>query len=187
MGDTVVLFGKYSRSPGQNAIRSSVMLSMRLQSTTRRTRGACAFTAAYGLFASSCGTGAAAVAASSDDSGSVAAPDASSGGVGTGGVCVDVSHVDKMQKDGLDVIGSGFDAYEGHMIRIVATQGEPTYGLGEAPIKGGSFEILMPHVLGDYTGLGVYVDMVRDDACNPGSEILWQEATGPRRVALASR
>jgi hypothetical protein len=87
--------------------------------------------------------------------------------------------VDEMQRDSLRVIGSGFGVYEGQTIRVVATHGEPTYGLAEAPIQGGSFEILLPGVLGDYTGLGIYVDTVRDDACNPGDEILWQQTTGP--------
>lgn len=93
--------------------------------------------------------------------------------------CVDVSHVGPLQKKDLEVIGSGFDAYEGAMIRIIATLGEPAYGLGEAPIKGGAFDILLPGVLGDYTGLGVFVDRGRDDTCNPADEVLWQQATGP--------
>jgi hypothetical protein len=103
----------------------------------------------------------------------------SSGGEAANVPCVDVSHVSPRQSTALRTVGSGFDAYEGQMIRIVATVGEPYYGLGEAPIEGGAFDILMPGVLGDYTELGVYVDTVRDDACDPGDEILWQRATGP--------
>ena len=93
--------------------------------------------------------------------------------------CVDVSHVGPMQKKDLEVVGTGFDAYEGFMIRVLATLGEPAYGLGEAPIEGGAFDILMPGVLGDYTGLAVHVDRVRDDACNPDREFIWQQTTGP--------
>lgn len=103
----------------------------------------------------------------------------SSVGGAANGPCVDVSHVSARQTTALRTIGSGFEAYEGQMIRIVATVGKPYYGLGEAPIEGGSFDILLPGVLTDYTELGVYVDTIRDDACEPGDEILWQRATGP--------
>jgi hypothetical protein len=92
---------------------------------------------------------------------------------------VDVSHVSPLQKEDLEVTGGGFDAYEGSMIRVVATLGEPAYGLGEAPIEGGAFDIFLPGVLGDYTELAVHVDRVRDDACNPDGEFIWQQATGP--------
>ena len=93
--------------------------------------------------------------------------------------CVDVSHVGAMQQHDLRVIGSGFDAYEGLTIRILATLGEPAYGLGEAPIEGGSFDISLPGVLGDYTGIAVHIDRVRDNACNADREFIWQQTTGP--------
>jgi hypothetical protein len=150
------------------------MRTRRLQGVTRATRRACAFVVAAGLLASGCGRATGSGAGSADASGGN-----SSDGSGTGSVCVDVSHVDPRQKDNLDVIGSGFEAYEGRWIRVVVTHGEPTYGLGEAPILGGSFEIQLPGVLGDYTGIGIYVDTVRDHACSPGEEILWQVTTGP--------
>jgi hypothetical protein len=95
------------------------------------------------------------------------------------GACVDVSHVGATQKNELEVIGTGFEADEGQMIRIIATQGAPTYGLGEAPIQNGSFDIVMPGVLGDYTGLAVHVDKVRNEACDPDKEFIWQMTTGP--------
>ena len=98
-------------------------------------------------------------------------PDASSG------ECVDVSHVDARQKDDLEVIGTGFEAYEGQIVRILVTHGEPTYGLGEAPIEDGSFDTYLPGVLGDYTGIAVHVDSVRDNACD-ADEALWQMTTG---------
>jgi hypothetical protein len=146
------------------------MPATRLHNATRLTHCACAFIAASGLLASSCGRGAGSTGVSGGGS---------SGAAGTGGGCVDVSHVDEMQTDSLEVIGRGFETYEGHTIRIVVTQGEPTYGLGEALIQLGSFEILLPGVLGDYTEIGIYADTVRDDACNPADEILWQWTTGP--------
>jgi hypothetical protein len=102
-----------------------------------------------------------------------------SGGSDASGGCVDVSHVGALQKEDLRVIGSGFDAYEGLTIRVFATLGEPAYGLGEAQIEGGAFDLLMPGVLGDYTGLAVHIDRVRDHACNPDREFIWQQATGP--------
>src|SRR5262245_16265334 len=106
------------------------------------------------------------------------------GGAGAAGggpieSCVDVSHVDERQVDDLEMIGTGFEAYEGLMVRILVTHGEPTYGLGEAPIQEGSFDIYLPGVLGDYTGIAVHIDSVRDDACAP-DERFWQENTGPR-------
>jgi len=101
------------------------------------------------------------------------------GGSGPSAGCVDVSHVGPLQVDDLRVIGTRFDAYEGLMIRVLATLGAPAYGLGEAPIEGGAFEILLPGVLGDYTGLAVHVDRVRDNACNPDNEFIWQITTGP--------
>jgi hypothetical protein len=114
----------------------------------------------------------------SEDGGSGGGAGGGAGGTPSA-VCVDVSHVGALQKKDLQVIGSGFDAYEGLMIRIFATLGESAYGLGEAPIEGGAFDIFLPGVLGDYTGLGVHVDRVRDNACNPADEFIWQQATGP--------
>jgi hypothetical protein len=93
--------------------------------------------------------------------------------------CVDVSHVGALQKKDLRVIGSGFEAYEGLTLRILATLGEPAYGLGEALLEGGSFDIFLPGALGDYTGIAVHVDRVRDNACNPDREFIWQQTTGP--------
>ncbi len=93
--------------------------------------------------------------------------------------CVDVAHVDARQTDDLEVIGSGFDADEGYMIRVLVTHGEPTYGLGEAPIQDGAFDIYLPGVLGDYTGIAIHVDRIRNNACDIDEEILWQITTGP--------
>jgi hypothetical protein len=103
----------------------------------------------------------------------------SGGTVGTG-ACVDVSHVDHdLMSQDLEVTGSGFEAYEGLMIRVIATLGEPNYGIGETPIQDGAFDIFLPGALGDYTELGFHIDQVRNDACDPDDEILWQMATGP--------
>lgn len=93
--------------------------------------------------------------------------------------CVDVSHVGALQRDSLRVIGTGFDADDGRMIRVFATIGDPGYGFGEAPIVSGAFDMTLPGVLADYTELGVLVDRVRNDRCDPGDETLWQQATGP--------
>jgi hypothetical protein len=132
-----------------------------------------------------CGEGAA-IGRSSGGGAGGRSEDGGTGGVGGGEAgssptvrCVDVSHVGPLQKKGLEVIGTGFDAYEGLMIRIIATLGEPAYGLGEAPIADGAFDIVLPGVLGDYTGIAIHVDRVRDDTCNPADEFIWQQATGP--------
>src|SRR5262245_12634420 len=114
---------------------------------------------------------------SGDSDGGAGAGAAGGGGAGS---CVDVSHVDDLQTDDLEVIGTGFEADDGHMIRIVATLGEPTYGLGEASIQNGAFDIFLPGVLGDYTGLAVHVDRVRNDACDPDQEFIWQMTSGPK-------
>jgi hypothetical protein len=95
------------------------------------------------------------------------------------GPCVDISHVGAMQTLDLEVIGTGFAGDEGQMIRVVVTLGSPTYGLGEAPIRDAAFDIYLPHVLGDYTGIAVYVDRTRNDACDPDQEVMWQVTTGP--------
>jgi hypothetical protein len=100
-------------------------------------------------------------------------------GNGAAGPCVDVSQVDELQIYDLQVIGTGFAAHEGHVIRILATHGEPTYGLGQAPIVDGAFDIFLPSVLGDYTGIAVHLDTTRDDACDPETEFIWQWTTGP--------
>jgi hypothetical protein len=84
-----------------------------------------------------------------------------------------------LQWDDLEVIGTGFDAYEGQTVRILVTPREPHYGLGEAPIQNGSFDIFLPGVLGDYTGIAVYIDKVRNNACDPAEEFIWQITTGP--------
>jgi hypothetical protein len=124
-----------------------------------------------------CGEDVGAERGSGDGGGS----DGAAGGAGSSpsARCVDVSHVGALQKKDLRVIGSAFDAYEGLTIRIVATLGEPAYGLGQGPIEGGAFDILLPGVLGDYTGIAVHIDRVRDDACNPDQEFIWQRTTGP--------
>ncbi len=101
--------------------------------------------------------------------------------VGTGSAveCVDTSHVDERQRDDLQVVGTGFQEYDGQVVRILVTHGEPTYGLGEVTIVGGAFEILLPGVLGDYTGIAVHVDTQRNSACDPDAEFIWQMTTGP--------
>jgi hypothetical protein len=121
-----------------------------------------------------CGWALVAVGCRNDDGQQAGAPNAVSWDD-----CVDVSHVDEMQRDDLEVIGTGFQADEGQMIRILVTHGAPTYGLGEAPIDDGSFDIYLPGVLGDYTGIAVHIDSVRNDACDPDQEFIWQTTTGP--------
>jgi hypothetical protein len=113
---------------------------------------------------------------SGTSAGEIAAGDA---GMGAGDSCIDVSHVDEMQRDDLEVIGTGFDAYDGNRVRILVTHGEPTYGLGETPIENGAFDLLLPGVLGDYTGIAVHIDRIRNNACDPDEEFIWQWTTGP--------
>ena len=80
------------------------------------------------------------------------------------------------------MVGTGFGAAEGQTIRLVITYGEPrsnpSYGLAETTINSGSFEIALPQAAGIYTGIGVYIDKARDDACTLGEDPLWQMTTG---------
>lgn len=110
-----------------------------------------------------------------------AAPGDAGGNVGLSDApCVDVSHVNAMQRRDLRVVGSGFDTYDGFMMRVLVTLGEPEYGLGEEKIEHGAFDIRLPHVLADYTGIGLLADAVRDGACNPrDGEFIWQVTSGP--------
>ena len=57
---------------------------------------------------------------------------------------------------------------------------DPWTWVGRVTASGGIFVgETSPEVLGDYTALGIYVDRVRDHACNPDEELLWQQSTGP--------
>lgn len=84
-----------------------------------------------------------------------------------------------MQKRDLRVIGTGFDAYDGLIVRIIVTLGEPDHGLGEAAVTSGRFDITLPGVLGNYTGIAVHIDRVRNDACDADTEVIWQVTSGP--------
>jgi len=103
----------------------------------------------------------------------------SSGSGGTGD-CVDLSHFDDVMrmKWDLRVIGTGFEADEGNTVRVVVTLGEPSYGLGQAAIRSGSFDFVLPGTVEPYTGIGVYIDRGRDDACDVNDDSLWQRTTG---------
>lgn len=105
------------------------------------------------------------------------------GGAGSGRPdgCIDFSHFEdtmRMKWD-LRVIGTGFEADEGNRVRVVVTySGEPSYGLGETAIQDGSFDILLPGATEPYTGIGVYIDRDRDDACTLDVDSMWQKSTG---------
>ena len=106
-----------------------------------------------------------------------------SGGAGGGRPdgCLDLSHLEdtmRMRWD-LRVIGTGFDADDGSRVRVVITfSGAPSYGLAETTVQGGSFDIVMPKAVEPYTGIGVYIDKGRDDACTLGVDGMWQRTTG---------
>ena len=79
----------------------------------------------------------------------------------------------------LTVSGTGFEADEGSRVRVVVTySGEPSYALGETTIEGGSFEMFLPKVIEPYTGIGVYIDQARDDACTIDEDSLFTKTTG---------
>ncbi len=104
------------------------------------------------------------------------------GGSGTAaaGDCADFSHADVgfgPPRD-LRVVATGFEAYEGETVRLVITIGEPRYGLAETAVKNGAFEFVLPGAVGNYTGMGIYVDKGKDDACTLGVDPSWQMSTG---------
>ena len=95
--------------------------------------------------------------------------------------CLDRSHFEDTMRTRWDlhVVGTGFDADEGSRVRLVVTfNGQPSYGLSETTIQNGSFDFLMQKAVEPYTGMGVYVDKNRDDACTLGVDALWQRTTG---------
>jgi len=103
-----------------------------------------------------------------------------SGAAGTGD-CIDFSHSEAVWGPPRDlrVVGTGFEAYGGDAVRLViVTNGEPRYGLAETAIKNGAFELALPGAVGDYTGMGVYIDKGKDDACTLGVDLSWQMTTG---------
>ncbi|HKY41125.1 MAG TPA: hypothetical protein VJN18_34565 [Polyangiaceae bacterium] len=95
--------------------------------------------------------------------------------------CLDFSHFEygpRMTWD-LRVIGTGFEADEGSRVRVVVTNtGEPSYALAEATIHSGSFDVALPGIIEPYTGIGVYFDKGRDDACDVDGDTLFTRTTG---------
>jgi hypothetical protein len=79
----------------------------------------------------------------------------------------------------LRVIGTGFEADEGERVRVVVTySGEPSYGLAETAIQSGSFDIVLSGATEPYTGIGVYIDRDRDEACTIDVDTLFTLTTG---------
>jgi hypothetical protein len=107
--------------------------------------------------------------------------DSAIGGVGgTAGAadCVDLSRAPVGRFD-FRVVGSGFDAYEGELVRAVVVNGNhPGYGLGQTTIRNGSFEIVLPKTNEPYTGYGVYIDRGGDDACTVNVDPFFQMTSG---------
>ncbi len=78
--------------------------------------------------------------------------------------------------------GSGFDPWEGEVVRVVVDGGgwgTDYFAIAEARIESGSFDLFMPGTIErDYTGIGIYIDTARDRMCNDG-EPLWNWVIGP--------
>jgi hypothetical protein len=113
--------------------------------------------------------------------GSGGAGDGGSAGGGRADGCLDFSHFEdtmRMKWD-LRVIGTDFEADEGSRVRVVVTySGEPSYGLGETSIQSGDFDVTLPGAIEPYTGIGVYIDRGRDDACDVDADTLFTRTTG---------
>ncbi len=76
----------------------------------------------------------------------------------------------------LHLVASGFDEYEGSLVRVVSG-GREGRGVGQARIRDGAFELLVPSVVTDYVSVGVYIDQNEDDACTLG-EPTWSRNSG---------
>jgi hypothetical protein len=129
------------------------------------------------------------MAGSSTGDGGAGAAGTSGGDAGIGGRsghagsgdCVDFSNAEALWDAPRDlrVVGTGFEAHEGDTVRLVITQsGEPHYGVAETAIENGAFEFALPGAVSSYTGMGVYIDEGRDDACTLGVDLSWQQTTG---------
>jgi hypothetical protein len=98
-------------------------------------------------------------------------------GAGSTPDCVDLSRIEKGTRD-LRVVGTGFSVDDGVLVRVVITpRGEPDYGIAETTMENGGFDIELPDAVGQYWGLGVYVDFGRDDACS-SDDMEYQMTTG---------
>jgi hypothetical protein len=118
-------------------------------------------------------------AAGTGGSGGAAGAGGGSGAAGTGD-CIDFSHAEGgwgPPRD-LRVVGADLQAYEGETVRLVITIGEPRYGLAETAIKNGAFELTLPGAVGNYTGMGAYIDKGKDNACTLGVDASWEMTTG---------
>jgi hypothetical protein len=99
----------------------------------------------------------------------------------SGGECVDFSHAEALWGPPRDlrVVGTGVAAYEGENVRLVLTQnGEPTYKLAQTVVTNGTFELALAGAVSHYTGMGVYIDRGKDDACTMDIDPSWQRTTG---------
>lgn len=137
---------------------------------------------AGGMAGTGTGDGGAAGTGDSGGGGSGGGPAGFGGGSGTVGAadCTDFSHAETLWGPPRDlrVIGSGLEAHDGDTVRLVITNAEPHYGLAETAIKNGAFEFVLPGAVGNYTGMGVYIDKGKDDACTLGVDPSWQMTTG---------
>jgi len=77
------------------------------------------------------------------------------------------------------VLGSGFDAYEGETVRaVVDYSNHEGHGLAETTVRNGSFAIAMPKTNEPYTGYAVYIDRGRDEACTVNVDPFFQMVSG---------
>lgn len=111
---------------------------------------------------------------SSCDSGN--APDSSSACV-----TIDSSVIEQgRDKVDLDVNGTEFNAYNGSQARVLTTQGHDKgyIGIADIEIVDGSFSLHLPQALTDYTGIGLYIDINKNDRCD-ANEPMWEITNGP--------
>jgi hypothetical protein len=102
------------------------------------------------------------------------------GAGGTAGAadCLDLSQAPVGRYD-FRVVGSGFDAYDGELVRAVVVSGNHSgYGLGQTTIRNGAFEIALPKTNEPYTSYGVYIDRGGDNACTVNVDPFFQMTSG---------
>ena len=104
--------------------------------------------------------------------------ESSSGGIGDG-TCF--QRFGEKQPYDARLVGSDFNDWDGEIVRVVVNSdgwGGEVYAVMETTIQNGAFDLLMPGTLGlDFTSIGIYIDLERDDACSV-AEPMWQTNTG---------
>ncbi len=92
-------------------------------------------------------------------------------------VYVDTSPIAARQLYGLEINGSGFDAYEGQLARMTIWTNPDWIAVAQERVMGGAFKFELPLALTDYSSVSLYIDEDGNDACSDG-EPTWSYTSG---------